>query len=547
MSNVTLLGKTANNPLINRLLDSIDSLDPEHLEALWESVDRSDVRLEDSVIRCGVADERQIACSYADHYLIPLFDPPTDAPPPIDPSVAELLPGRICREHLIAPLREDSGFLEIAIASPDSLILADEIKLLTGFRMRPMFAPISVIVRLQDLLYADADSVPLDTTQPDERIGEYIKSVFERLLLTSATDIHFEPFQDARRVRLRIDGVLTEVEPPPPSLFDGVVDRIKVLSKLDVTQRHLPQEGTLALRSGSHRIKMRVATCPTISGEKIIVNRIKEQTRLRGLSQIGMDRAQLSDLTESIGQPNGLILLTGPQESGKRSTLYSCLAELNHDRSNLCTIEDRVGMRLKGISQVQTRGNAGLTFPAAIRAFMQQDADVIMASSVNDRETAESCVRAAVGGSLVFSTVDTDEAVTAVARFADWGIEPFLLSSTLRLLMSQRLLRRLCDQCKIPFHLDKESSRHYGVPREIPVFRADGCKRCHGTGYRGEVAVFEVIRINQDLQGMIRSSVSVDTLKKAAESSGIQSLKQSAIAKVAEGLTSLEEAISLTR
>lgn len=580
MTNANVTRNARNHPLIVRLLESMDQLDPEKLEELWQSVGKDDVTIEESIIRSGVATESQIAKSYAEHYLVPLFNPPAESPPPIDPSVASVLPNRLCRDHLIAPLSDDGGVLEVAIFSPDSLLLADEIKLLTGRQMRPMFAPLSVIERLLNLLYEEGGwntSVPvaastnfeevedsdeldeeeaaeatevihLDQAPPpgrDGRIIRYVNGIFEQALSTGASDIHIEPYEEDCRVRLRIDGVLSEIQPPPMALLNSVISRLKVLSKMDIAERRLPQDGAIALRSGEHRVDMRVNTCPTVFGEKVVMRVLDKNALPHDLSKLGLDRRQYTDLTESIHSPHGLMLVTGPTGSGKSTTLYSCLNALNDDETNLCTVEDPVEFKFNGINQVQTRSKVGLTFASALRAFLRQDPDVIMVGEVRDDETAEICMRAALTGHFVFSTLHTNDALSSITRLQDMGIEPFLLASTLRLLVAQRLLRRLCDECKIPCQLDAESSKRFGIPREIPVFRAGGCERCRDVGYKGRLAVFEVIRINQRLKDMIQAGESVGAMKRAAAEDGMKLLAQSAAAKVADGLTSLEEAVSL--
>ena len=580
MTTATLARTKQNHPLIIRLLDAVDTLDPEKLELLWQSVGKGDVTIEESVIRCGVASESQIARCYSEHYLVPLFDPPEDSPPPINPAIASVLPNRLCRDHLIAPLSDDGGVIEVAVFSPDSLLLADEIKLLTGRQMRPMFAPLSVIERLLTMLYEDGgwdssvalststsfeevedneeldeeeaaeatEVIHLDQAPPpgrDGRIIRYVNGVFEQALSTGASDIHIEPYEEECRVRLRVDGVLNEIQPPPMTLLGAVISRLKVLSKMDIAERRLPQDGAIALRSGENRIDMRVNTCPTVFGEKIVMRVLDKNALPHDLTMLGLDRRQLTDLTESIRSPHGLMLVTGPTGSGKSTTLYSCLNELNDDETNLCTVEDPVEFKFKGINQVQTRSKVGLTFASALRAFLRQDPDVIMVGEVRDGETAEICMRAALTGHFVFSTLHTNDALSSVTRLQDMGIEPFLLASTLRLLVAQRLVRRLCDECKVPYQLDAESSRRYGIPRETPVFKAGGCERCRESGYKGRLAVFEIIRINQQLKDMIQSGESIGAMKDAAVADGMSLLAQSAVRKVADGMTSLEEAISL--
>lgn len=541
---------------------------------------RAEATLEESVIRAGIASELQVAEVYANHYLVPLFNPPSNKPPPIDPAIASVLPNRLCRDHILAPLSDVDGVLEVAVFSPDSLLLADEIKLLTGRQMRPLFAPFSVIERLLVMLFDEgawdssipvtsatsfeevddseeldeeeaaeaAEVIHLDQAPPpgrDGRIIRYVNGIFEQALQNGASDIHIEPYEEACRVRLRVDGVLSEIAPPPMGMLAAVISRLKVLSKMDIAERRLPQDGAIALRSGERRIDMRVNTCPTVFGEKVVMRVLDKNALPHDLKMLGMNDRQYQDLTESIRSPHGLMLVTGPTGSGKSTTLYSCLNALNDHETNLCTVEDPVEFKFDGINQVQTRAKVGLDFASALRAFLRQDPDVIMVGEVRDRETAEICMRAALTGHFVFSTLHTNDALSSVTRLQNMGVEPFLLASTLELLVAQRLVRRLCVECKVPYQIDLEASQRYGISRDEPVFRPGSCSRCRETGYKGRLAVFEVIRINQTLKDLIQRGASIGEMQQAAIADGMQLLSDSAADKVAEGLTSLEEAISL--
>ena len=568
------------DPLIIRLLRTMDMLDAERLQALLVAPNRDEVTVEESIIRSGMADEHQIARAYADHYLMPVFDPPPDSPPPVDPTIAKVLPSRLCRDHLIAPLSDDGQTLEVALFAPDSLLLADEVKLLTGRQMKPLFAPLSVIERLLNVLYEEGswtdavattsaanfeeveetddfdeedaaeacEIVHLDQAPPpgrDGRIIRYVNNVFEQALQTGASDIHIEPYEDACRVRLRVDGVLAEIAPPPMPLLGAVISRLKVLSKMDIAERRLPQDGAIGLRSGERRVDMRVNTCPTVYGEKIVMRVLDKNALPHDMTRLGLDERQLRDLSESIRSPHGLMLVTGPTGSGKSTTLYSCLNYLNDNETNICTVEDPVEFKFAGINQVQTQSKVGLTFASALRSFLRQDPDVIMVGEVRDGETAEICMRAALTGHFVFSTLHTNDALSSVTRLQDMGIEPFLLASTIRLLVAQRLVRRLCEECKEPYQMDAAMAKRYAIDARAPVFRATGCSRCRETGYRGRLAVFEIIRINAQLREMIQAGDTIEAMKRAASAEGMTLLSQSAAAKVESGETSLEEALSL--
>ncbi|MEM9586870.1 MAG: ATPase, T2SS/T4P/T4SS family [Planctomycetota bacterium] len=572
--------KSGTRPLIIRLLNRVQGLDPDQLEALWEDQSRDDVSLEESILRSGIADERQIATLYAGHYLMPLFDPPEDRPPSVDAAVADVLPGRLCRDHLIAPLADHDDVLEVAVFSPESLLLADEIKLLTGREMRPMFAPLSVIERLLTVLYDEgswkdtvttagatnfeevddsedlddaesqeaAEIVHLDQAPPpgrDGRIIRYVNGIFEQALESGASDIHIEPYEDYCRVRLRVDGALSEVAPPPLSLLNSVISRLKVLSKMDIAERRLPQDGAIGLRSGEHRVDMRVNTCPTVFGEKVVMRVLDKNALPHDLSQLGLDERQFRDLSESIRSPHGLMLVTGPTGSGKSTTLYSCLNDLNDSETNICTVEDPVEFKFPGINQVQTRSKVGLSFASALRSFLRQDPDVIMVGEVRDNETADICMRAALTGHFVFSTLHTNDALSSITRLHEMGIEPFLLSSTIRLLVAQRLLRRLCPDCRTPVQLENSILDRFQLPADATLYGPVGCAQCRETGYRGRLAVFEIIRINSEISSLIQASACTNDMKRVAKDDGMKMLFDSALDNVLAGHTSLEEALSL--
>ncbi|MCD0461070.1 GspE/PulE family protein [Roseiconus lacunae] len=580
-SNETIHGKR--QPLILQLLNRVEAFTPESLEELWQSVEQYDTTLEELIIRSGLANETQIAQCYSEHYLVPLFDPPDDTPPPIDPSIASSLPVRLCCEHMIAPLHDDGSLLEVAVFSPDSLLLADEIRSQTGRQMRPMFAPLSVIERILTTLYAPSDDVdsllnkssdglgvgvmaPQDRApllshtrrnpEPnhgvpdgrDHRITRYIHTLFEQALQCNASDIHIEPSDTGCRVRLRIDGVLAEIPSPPfgtlPIAMQGkVINHLKALGRMDLDECRRPQDGTIVLQSGNNRIDLRVNSCPTVYGEKIVLRVVNQSAPSHDLERLELDRRQYTDLVESIRSPSGLILMSGPAGNGKSTTMYSCLKYLNDSQANLCTVEDPVQIKIEGINQVQAEPELGLTYSHVIEALLRQDPDIIMVGELADQETAKTCLKAATAGHLVLSTLQTSDAISSLARFDEWGIERSRLADQLRLVVSQRLIRRLCDGCKTVDSLDAAYRQRYRIPADVPIYRAVGCSDCRQTGYRGRFATFEVIRMTSRLKDLIRTNASPDTVKHAVTQEGMKTIARGALASVIEGTTSLQEAI----
>ncbi|MDA1016263.1 MAG: GspE/PulE family protein, partial [Planctomycetota bacterium] len=315
--------------------------------------------------------------------------------------------------------------------------------------------------------------------------------------------------------------------------------------KLDIAEKRLPQDGAIALRSAERRVDLRVSTVPTVHGEKVVMRVLDKGAIPHDLGKLGLDERQTADMLSSLSTPHGLILVTGPTGSGKSTTLYSCLQRLNDPDRNICTVEDPVEYKFHGINQVQVKAQIGLTFASALRSFLRQDPDTIMVGEVRDQETAEICMRAALTGHLVLSTLHTNDALSAVIRLKDMGIEPFLLGSTLRLVEAQRLLRRLCNECKEPYVCDAQLAERFAFEDGETLYRAGACDKCRGTGYAGRIGIFEVIAITRDMEALIQADAGAGELANCARESGAKSLLDSALEKVRLGETSLEVALSV--
>jgi type IV pilus assembly protein PilB len=565
-------------PLILEMLERRNWFDRKKLDEIQALLRNlpANVLSELALIRSGHISDLEIASLYAEDLALPLV-PSTLEAGEVDMELANLLPDKLCFDKLICPIRVEGNRLDIALVSPEKMGLIDEIQLYTGLRVNPMIAPLSVVQALLDTLYRsgrvlkaigagseefellereeeeekrDEDNVlQLDAPPPPDATGRVIRMVnhiLEQALRNGASDIHLEPFEDGCKLRLRIDGTLHELPPPSKTVFIMIVSRLKVLAKMDIAEKRIPQDGAIALKSGDKRIDLRVSTVPTIYGEKMVLRILDKAIIPLELTKLGLDERQTSDLIEAIRSPYGLGLVTGPTGSGKSTTLYACLNLLNEPNVNICTVEDPVEYKFKGLNQIQVKPLVGLTFSASLRAFLRQDPDIIMVGEVRDQETAEICLRAALTGHLVLSTIHTNDALSAVARLEDMDIEPFLLASTLRVLQAQRLVRLLCPHCKEPYEVSAELAERQGlIPGEI-MYRPKGCVQCRRVGYRGRVGVFEVIRITPDLSRLIQKHVPVDELRKAARAEGMKMLYDSALDKVRQGFTSLESALSVT-
>ena len=514
-----LTGQTlpgGHDPLIVRLLGTIKKLDPDRLTELWQSQSQADETVEESMIRGGLADERQIAEAYASHYLLPLFDPPGDAPPPVDPNVAAVLSAGFCRLHRIAPLSDDGQTLEVALFAPESLLLADEIRQSTGRQMRPLFAPLSVVERLLDLLYVNQMPPPEPISPPAQtrtkqktansrrRVDRYIDRLVAQACQAGASDVHLEIFDDRWRIRLRVGRTLTEIQPPSRAMLTAAMQRIKVLAKLQSAPQDLqsqqdlwpqhdprpehaaPQQGVLEFRQADGDVVIRVTTCPSIGGERIVL-RIHDQAAVPcELSRLGFEPSQLDPLFTAIDDATandacgGLVLLSGPAGCGKSTTLAAILRHLNNGQRNLCSVEDTVEFKISGVTQVQTNAASGRTVATVVESFLRQDADVIAVGELRDREAAEACLRAAATGRLVLAGVPAGDALSGLMHLREMGISSPSLAHTVCLLMAQRLCRR------------------GSIPQE-------------------RIPALETVRVGGRLARLIRAGADLETLREAAD------------------------------
>ncbi len=563
---------TSLQPLLIKLLLEKEILTLEQVESINQARAKDHSTLESILVKKGLVMDQHIAEVYADYLMVSLYDMvPTD----IDPKLAGMLPEKLCREHLMVPVELNADMLDVAFAAYEDMLMVDELQLLTGLNIRPMIAPLSVVEKTLELLFhgtrtkfiGNLDSfleeeeeeieeeeeqneeiLELDQPPPpgpEGRIVRMANQILEQALRAGASDIHIEPFEDSCAVRLRVDGVLRELVPPPRSQFVSLVSRYKILAKMDIAEKRIPQDGAIALRSGEKRIDLRVNTVPTVYGEKMVMRILDKGAIPIELTGLGFDERQSKDLVESIQMPHGLMLVTGPTGSGKSTTLYACLNKLNEPDTNICTVEDPVEYKFRGINQVQVKSQVGLTFSSALRAFLRQDPDVIMVGEVRDQETAQICLRAALTGHFVLSTIHTNDSLSAVNRLTDMGIEPFLLASTLRVLEAQRLIRRLCKHCREPFDCDAETAKRYGIEKGRTLYRPKGCDECRGSGYKGRVGVFEVVRITPRMASLIQTRTALPEMRTAAREEGMKLLLDSGMDKVREGLSSLEEVLTV--
>jgi len=375
-----------------------------------------------------------------------------------------------------------------------------------------------------------------------------VNTVLIKASSVSASDVHFEPYEDETVVRIRMDGVLHDYTKIPPSLYQEVVSRIKVMAKLNVAEKRIPQDGKIRVRIGSKDYDIRVSVVPTVHGERVVLRLLEKTGNLLTLGELGLSPEDEKKVRHLAERPYGIVLVTGPTGAGKSTTLYAMLLHVKNPRKNIITIEDPVEYQIKGVSQIQVNPKVGLTFASGLRAILRQDPDIIMVGEIRDPETAEVAVQAALTGHLVLSTLHTNDASSAVTRLKDMGIEPFLIASSLEGVIAQRLVRRICENCKEPYRPSEEEVKELGLPRgNYTFYRGKGCEECLGTGYRGRIGIFEVLELDEELKKLINETQEAGRIRETARKKGFKSMLEDGIEKILKGITTSSEVLSVVK
>jgi type IV pilus assembly protein PilB len=513
------------------------------------------------LVDSGVLTEPQLVAALAAQIGLKFVDL---SDTPIDGSAIGRVPGPFCRRHTVVPIAVEAGRLVLAMADPANVFAIDDIRSVSGMEVRPVVATRSDVLSAIDRCYRADDalddlSLALESEEEDDlsQIKEIIEDApivkFVNLLITQAiadraSDIHLEPTEHDLRVRFRIDGVLHEVMRSPKSIQSGVISRLKIMAEINIAERRIPQDGRLSVTAQGRKVDLRVATLPTVWGEKVVMRILDTSTARLDLADLGFSQYNFQRYAESYLKPYGMILVTGPTGSGKSTTLYATLNIVNRTEVNIITVEDPVEYRLAGINQVQTNPKAGLTFSAALRSILRSDPDVVLIGEIRDHETAQIAVEAALTGHLVLSTIHTNDAPSAITRLTEMGIEPFLVGSALDCVLAQRLARKLCTKCREAYEPTPEALRTAKFPWEdgmpVPtIYRAGGCPTCSQTGYLGRMALHEVMPVSEEIERLAVERASASTIDIVAREQGMISLRQDGMAKVASGLTSLDEVL----
>ncbi len=559
-----------------------------------------------NLVRLGYVDDETLLTFLGKYYHV---EPVKLSKIHIDQKVIKLIPASTAKKHLLIPIKRTGPKLIIAMSDPSNIMVIDEIKFITGYNVQPVVAIDMDLVEaikkhyggggeiagmgatnldvrdytLEDtksptfedafddtletvdvsdfdkLVHGAVDNIEVVDGGAEEAVLEdidapiikLVNGILIRAIKMGASDIHFEPYGKVFRVRYRTDGVMKKVMGLPLQIRNAITSRLKIMSRLDIAEKRLPQDGRIKLRLGKGReMDFRVSVVPTIFGEKVVLRILDKSSLQLDMTKLGFDLKSLKVFQEAFHKPVGMVLVTGPTGSGKTTTLYSALAELNRETDNIMTAEDPIEYNFMGINQVQMHEEIGLTFASSLRSFLRQDPDIIMVGEIRDFETAQIAIQASLTGHMVLSTVHTNDAPSTVSRLIDMGVEPFLITSSVNLILAQRLIRKICRECKEETEISPKVLAGLGVsPDEIDgfrVFRGKGCQMCNGTGYKGRIGLYEVMPVVDQLKEFVLSRASNFDLKKKAISLGMMTLRQAGVAKIKEGMTTIEEVFRST-
>jgi type IV pilus assembly protein PilB len=544
----------------------------QQLQRAQEAQRKQGGRLGFNLTKLGYIEESELTSFLSKQYGVPSINLSEFE---IDPEVIKLVPKEVAEKHQVIPVNRAGASLIVAMADPSNIFAIDDLKFLTGYNIEVVVASDGAIRESIDKYYTHEDTsnelnydevmaefdedeievggdedatniVDLERSAEDAPVVKLVNLVLIDAIKKGASDIHIEPYEKDFRVRYRIDGVLYEMMKPPFKLKAAMTSRIKIMSSLDIAERRLPQDGRIKLKLGKGReMDYRVSCLPTLFGEKIVLRLLDKGNLQLDMTKLGFEPKPLAVFKNSIKRPYGMCLVTGPTGSGKTTTLYSALSELNKSTVNISTAEDPVEYNLHGINQCQMNDDIGLNFAAGLRSFLRQDPDIIMVGEIRDFETAEIAVKAALTGHMVLSTLHTNDAPSTVSRLLNMGIEPFLVTASVNLILAQRLARRICSDCKAPLEVPESALLDIQVPPSdigsFQVYKGQGCPTCSETGYKGRVAIYEVMEFTEELKEFVINGASAAEIKSEAIRLGMQTLRMAAVSKLMSGETTIEE------
>ena len=565
---------------IGELLVKAGKITQDQLQDALTAQQKEGGRLGTHLVKLGFIEDEELVEFLSQRYGVPAINLNEVE---VDEGIIKVIPPDVARKYTIIPVSKAGAKLTIAMVDPTNVFAMDDIKFMTGYNVEPVVASDSSLRKAIDDYYGSTHSIELkkvmeDLADPDEADLEVLDDEEEldleniqqqseeapvvrlvNIILTdaikrSASDIHIEPYEKEYRVRYRIDGILYEVMRPPLKLREAITSRVKIMARLDIAEKRLPQDGRIKIKTRfAGRVKdldYRVSVLPTIFGEKVVLRLLDKDNLMLDMTKLGFEVESLRHFEQAIFRPYGMVLVTGPTGSGKTQTLYSAISRINSPETNIMTAEDPVEFNLVGINQVQMKEQIGLNFATSLRSFLRQDPDIILVGEVRDFETAEVAIKAALTGHLVLSTLHTNDAPSSINRLMNMGIEPFLVASSVHLIVAQRLVRRICNNCKEPLEIPPQALENIGFDKgeiaTLRLFKGKGCERCTGTGYRGRLGLFEVMPIDEEMRELILSGASASELREKAEENGMISLRLSGLQKIRDGATTIEEVMRET-
>ena len=565
---------------LGELLLKANLISQDQLKEALKHQKEKGAKLGETLINLGFVSEEDITECLSQQFGVPSinlahFD--------IDPTVIKLIPPDVARKYNILPVNKTGATITIAMADPTNVFAMDDIKFMTGYNVEPVVASELGIKNSIDNYYGSTASLELKKVMEDLQTAEQtdlevledeeeldvaaladsaeeapvvklVNLILSDAIKRGASDIHIEPYEKEYRVRFRIDGILYEIMNPPLKLRDAITSRLKILAKLDISEKRLPQDGRIKLKmklnERNKELDFRVSILPTLFGEKIVMRLLDKDNLRLDLTKLGFEPESLAKFEEAIFKPWGMVLVTGPTGSGKTNTLYSALSKVNSPEVNIMTAEDPVEFNLPGINQVQMKEQIGLNFAATLRSFLRQDPNIILVGEIRDFETAEIAIKAALTGHLVLSTLHTNDAPSTINRLMNMGIEPFLVATSVHLIAAQRLVRRICQSCKEEVDIQPQALLNLGYRKDelgtFKVFKGRGCDKCNNTGYKGRVGLVEVMIVDDEVRDLILSGASAMDLKRVAADRGMISLRRSGLYKIKDGITTIEEVVRET-
>jgi type IV pilus assembly protein PilB len=561
-------------------LVSSGKISDEDLEMALDHQQKEGGRLGTQLVKLGLLDDEDLVEFLSQRYGVPAINL---GEVEIDESIIKIIPADVARKYTILPVSKAGARLTIAMVDPTNVFAMDDIKFMTGYNVEPVVTSESSLrdaiskyygsthsIELKKVMedITDTDNADLEVLDEDDDLDlEELEQQSEEapvvrlvnIILTDAikrgaSDIHIEPYEKEYRVRYRIDGVLYEMMRPPLKLKEAITSRVKIMAKLDIAEKRLPQDGRIKIKTKlAKKVKdldFRVSVIPAIFGEKIVLRLLDKDNLMLDMTKLGFEEESLRRFEQSIFRPYGMVLVTGPTGSGKTNTLYSALSRINTPETNIMTAEDPVEFNIGGINQVQMKEQIGLNFAATLRSFLRQDPNIILVGEIRDFETAEVAIKAAMTGHLVLSTLHTNDAPSSINRLMNMGIEPFLVASSTHLVAAQRLVRRICSNCKEPHDVPEQALLNIGFSKDelgaLQLFRGRGCDNCSGTGYKGRIGLYEVLEIDEDIKDLILSGASAYELTEKAIENGMLTLRDSGMEKIRKGVTSIEEVMRET-